>query len=136
MTEESKTKVTTPTVVKVLDEYHVVVNRGSEQGLTEGSKFLVYFVDPEELIDPETGRSLGNLEIVRGTASATHVQLNMSTLKSNRYAPRGKIVKKRSSPSAQAVFSMLGGETETIEQPAPTNLPFENARVGDKAKPI
>jgi hypothetical protein len=120
------------TVVKVIDEYTVVINRGADHGITKGDAFLIYFIEPEELIDPDTGDSLGQLEIIRGTASATHVQAKMATIKSNRFLMRGKVVRKHT--GAFAALSGLGNEV--IEAPEKEDVPFDDVELNDKVKPI
>lgn len=116
-------------VAKVNDEYTLVINRGSEHGVTKGDHFLVYYVDPEELRDPETGESLGNLEIIRGMGTATHVQPKMTTIKSNRVVSRGRIIRRQT-----GILASLGGEV--VEEPEKEAMPFDDPKVGDKVKPV
>lgn len=126
-------------VVRVIDQYSVVINKGSDDGVSKGDQFLVYFIETDELLDPETGESLGKLEVVRGTGSAVHVQEKMTTVKSNRTVSRGRVVRK-TLPRANPLFGnhLLGnlGGSETIEEPAREALPFDGVRVNDKVKPI
>lgn len=116
-------------VAKVNSEFSLTINRGSDHDITEGDRFLVYAVDTEELKDPETGESLGHLEIIRGTGIATHVQQKMTTIKSNRHTSRGRTIRRQG-----GVFGAMGGET--IEEPEQELLPFDSPKVGDKVKPI
>lgn len=118
------------TVVKVLDDYMVVINRGSDHGVKKGDSFLVYFVEPDELVDPTTGEALGRLEIVRGSGSATHVQPKLSTLRT-KGTSSSRVVRRPSSYASLA--SMFG---ETVEQQEAKLVPFEEPSVGDLAKPI
>jgi len=121
-------------VVKLIDEYTLVINRGANDGVTLGDEFLVYYIDPEELVDPETGESLGNLEVVRGSAQATHVQAKMTTIKSNRFENKsGKIIRRSSSPFS-AMSSALGMGTEIVETPSRDLVPFDSPQIGDKVK--
>lgn len=121
-------KTSYPTLVaRVSDKYTLVINRGSEHGVTKGDHFLVYSVDPEELTDPETGKSLGNLEIIRGTGTATHVQLKMTTIKSNRVVSKGRIIRRQ-----RGVLASLSGEV--VEEPEKEVMPFDDPSVGDKVK--
>lgn len=116
------------TVARVLDEYTVVINRGAEDGVEIGQTFLVYYI-ADEVVDPETNESLGNLELVRGRGAATHVQPRMSTIRSTTKHP-GKTVRKRN-------LGLLNIGTEVIEESGGgTVMPFEDVDVGDKAKPI
>ena len=124
MPEAKEATVSFPaTVVRVIDDRMVVINRGTKDGIREGQQFLVYHLDTDSIKDPETGCDLGRLEIVRGTGVATHVQENMTTVSSNRKGPTEQRVVRRY------------GEEEKITIPGGTE-PFENARRGDKAKPV
>ncbi len=124
-------------VVKVIDKFTIVINRGSEHGVSKGNQFLVYYVDPEDLIDPETGENLGKLEIVRGTGTATHVQPKISTIKSNRKISKGRVVRKITNPGLGGLLGGLAAEREIIEEPGMAEtLPFDDVQVGDKVKPI
>ena len=117
-------------VVRVIDSLTLVINRGSDDGVSKGDSFLVYYVEPEEMLDPTTGESLGHLEIVRGSGAAVHVQPKMSTIRSNRTESGGRIVRRTSG-------GLLGiGLGETVEHPEKKAVPFENPEVGDLAKPI
>lgn len=101
-------------------------------GVREGNTFVVYYVEPEDLIDPETQESLGKLEVVRGTGVATNVQEKMTTIKSNRYENNsGTIIRRNNSPFG-GISALIGGET--IEQPAKDLIPFDEAKRGDKVK--
>ncbi|MDE2722874.1 MAG: hypothetical protein OXI59_05820, partial [Gemmatimonadota bacterium] len=69
-------------VARVLDNYTVVINRGSEHGVEKNQRFQIYGLDDEEIIDPENGASLGRLEIVKGIGTVVHIQSQIATLKS------------------------------------------------------
>jgi hypothetical protein len=117
-------------VVRVIDDFTLVLNIGSEHGVSKGDAFLVYYIEPDEIKDPISGESLGRLEIVRGSGSVVHVQPKMCTIKSNRSESGGRIIR-RSSSGALAV--LMG---ETIEQPVKHAVPFDSPQIGDFAKPI
>lgn len=119
-------------VVKKNSPFELVINRGSLDGVEKGDTFLVYYIEPNELIDPETQESLGNLEVIRGTGVATHVQEKMTTIKSNRYENgSGKIIRRNSNPFS-GISALMG--SETIEQPAKELIPFDEAKAEDKVK--
>lgn len=139
MSDDSKGSLFPATVVRVLDDSTIVINRGKDHGVEKGSDFLLYFVDEEEIFDPESGESLGRLEVVRGTGTVIHVQPKMATIKSNRTVSKGRVIRRISNPGtlrALGLMGVLGGESETIEQPEREPIPFESPAVGDKAKPI
>jgi hypothetical protein len=123
-------------VARVVDDYTLVINRGSRHGIEKGDHFLVYYVEDEEIKDPETGESLGKLEVVRGTGSAVHVQENMSTIKSNRTVSKGRVIRRTVNPAFRGIAGVFPGEKETIEEPEREALPFESPSVGDKVKLI
>jgi hypothetical protein len=60
-------------VAKIVDESTVVINRGADSGVAEGMRFVIV-AQGDEVMDPDTGRSLGTWEVVKGYLSATHVQ--------------------------------------------------------------
>ena len=136
MVEENTQVLYPASVVRIIDEYTVVINRGSDHAVSKGDQFLVYYVDPEELKDPETGESLGTLEIVRGTGSAVHVQPKITTIKSNRSVSRGRVIRRTSNPPLGGLFSTLASERETIEEPEREALPFAEVQVEDRVKPV
>ena len=51
-------------IVKIIDEYRVVVNAGSNYSVREDDIFEVY-QPGQEITDPETGESLGMLDYVK-----------------------------------------------------------------------
>lgn len=117
-------------VVRKVDEYQLVINRGYSDGVEQGDLFMVYYVEPEELIDPETNESLGKLEVVRGTGKAVHVQEKITTIKSNMMENiSGKTIRRSTGP-----FASMGVGTETIEQPTKELIPFDSPDIGDKVK--
>lgn len=120
-------------VVKVLDDFRVAINRGSEHGVKKGQRFLVYYLSKEEIQDPDTLESLGFLEIVRGIGKVVHMQEKMSTLASDEREPREVRTIKRSPLAWQSMFEKT--ETEIVETPSEIK-PFAEPQIGDLAKPI
>lgn len=59
-------------VVKIIDEYNIVVNAGSEHGIRKDSR-LEIFVPGEEIIDPETNESLGTLDTIKAYLEVKNV---------------------------------------------------------------
>lgn len=125
-------------VVHAEDEISVVINRGSEHGVTQGDKYLVYSLGVE-LFDPDSGESLGLLEKVRGKAVVKHVQDKMSTLETVEVlvTPGAKRIIKRDESNQLRMLGLgLGQSREEVEEgPTEERLPLY-AEVGDFAKPI
>lgn len=111
-------------IAKIIDEYKVVINAGSNQGIKEYQRFLIYSLDGETIFDPDTGYSLGNLEVIKGTGIATFVHDNMSTIESDKYRKLTPIEKKLLS------VSPLTPQVDTKK------AEFNNPKVGDLVKPI
>lgn len=70
---------TTGRVVRILDETWLLANVGLEHGVATGDVFAV-FAPGEEVTDPETGESLGRLELVKARVQAVHVQAKLVQL--------------------------------------------------------
>ncbi|MBB3568723.1 hypothetical protein [Rhizobium sp. BK491] len=123
-----------PKVIKVIDDYDLVINRGSDHGIVLGSRFLVFSAG-EQLNDPDTGEDLGILEIVRGKARVVHVQAKMSTLSSDEFAtaPGTKRVIKRT--GAIWAFSNQGSVEEITEGQERQRLALD-IESGDYVRPI
>jgi len=120
------------TVVHVLSPYRVVINRGSEQNIRVGQRFLIYRLGDADIVDPGSGESLGKLEIVRGIGRVTHVQDKMATLESDRKSPAQRTVVRKRNPSRW--FSEE--EEEERFSPPQETLPFDDPSIGDSAKPV
>lgn len=122
-------------VVKVLDDYSFVVNRGSDNGLKVGDQFVVAGLG-EPIMDPDTNEDLGRLEVVKGRAEVAHVQEKLATLKSCRYSRTSekKEIKKVTSSGKGGFASIFGPQdtvTESITPGEPILLKLENVALGD-----
>ncbi|UKI42712.1 MAG: hypothetical protein L6V95_07585 [Candidatus Melainabacteria bacterium] len=87
------------------------------------------------MFDPDTNESLGNLEIVKGTGTATHVQEKITTLTTDQY----KKVPRR--VPANNLYNLLMGlpkspNNEYIEEFVENKIPFINISKGDLVRPI
>ena len=51
-------------VIKIIDEYQVVINAGKNKSLTKG-QILEIFVPGEKIYDPDTKEFLGTLDLVK-----------------------------------------------------------------------
>ena len=61
----------------------MVINAGSNQNINVGDKFqIIDKVGSEPVMDPDTGESLGTLDIIKGTVEVTAVYPNMSIVQS------------------------------------------------------
>ena len=69
-------------IAKILDNFTYVINKGALEGVKKGQKCYIYIIG-EEIVDPNTGKNLGNLEIPKAYCTVTHVQDNMSVIQSD-----------------------------------------------------
>ena len=76
-------------VAKILNEFQLVLSAGTKQGVKKGMVFVVYEVG-EEIKDPESGESLGKLEIVKGEVEIYHVQDSICMAQSKALEKKGK----------------------------------------------
>ncbi|MBE9046038.1 hypothetical protein IQ255_16775 [Pleurocapsales cyanobacterium LEGE 10410] len=114
-------------VVTVISDTRIAINRGLEHKIRLNQRVLMYRLSNEEIKDPDTGESLGYLEIYKGTGKVISIQEKMSIIESDRYEI--KTVK----------------DTQTIFQGIPIGQPtydykdllgFEDPEIGDLVKPI
>jgi hypothetical protein len=134
-----KTETRLAKVVHVVDPdstyapVEVVINRGARHGVKLGDRFLVFGEGPY-ITDPDTGKDLGQLELVRGRGEVVHVQEHLATLRTmeRRRTRPGKRVYR------DGIGRVIGGISTVVEEeiPAEEELPFEAVRLGDLAKPI
>ena len=113
-------EIITGKVIKKIDEYKIVINKGSADGVNKGTRFLVYRLG-EELFDPDTNESLGVLELVCGEGKPEHIQEHITTLYTAKTAIRKTKTVKKASP-----YGGLFGETEETYDPETTDIPFED----------
>lgn len=100
-------------IIKIVDEFTVVIDKGKKDGVEERDRFIIYD-EGDEIFDLE-GNSLGKLEIVKGKVRVQHVQEKFSVCKGY----KEKFI--RRSPSAyqslissMSVFSNFEVEEELI----------------------
>ncbi len=65
-------------VAALVNERELVINRGAQHGVVRGMKFRVLTQNDVEVIDPETGESLGNISRVKVRVEASAIQDNMT----------------------------------------------------------
>ncbi len=119
-------KVFPAQVVKIISNTRLAINRGSEHKIRPNQKVLVYCLSDEEIKDPETGKSLGYLEIYKGTGKIIHIQEKMSIIESDRSQTKTT----KNTPS----LAFLGRGDEVYHDSY--LLDFEDPEIGDMVKPI
>ena len=114
-------------VIDVSTPNQLVINRGKNNGIQLEQRMLVYCIGNKELKDPQTGKSLGYLEIVRGTGRVVHVQNEISTIESDR--------EKHYTREFKTPYSDFSGLRREVIHESKI-IPFEDTQIGDLVKPI
>ncbi|TCT95618.1 hypothetical protein [Pseudomonas sp. LP_4_YM] len=120
-------------VVSIVDETTVVINLGSDHGVKPGQTFLILGLG-EMITDPDSGESLGHLELVRGRAEAKHVQPRMTTLVSveTKRDPDVKEIKRSAQSGFELSFFRPNSSTvESVKVGAERIKPLAGPKVGD-----
>jgi hypothetical protein len=60
-------------VAEIRSQYQIVINRGKDHGVEDGMRFVIY-EKGEELTDPDTGTSLGNIEYVKAKVQVVYIR--------------------------------------------------------------
>ncbi len=71
-------------VIKILDEFRVVVDIGHKDGIKKDMKFFIYEYG-EEIHDPITNEIIDKIEIVKHHIKVTHIQEKFSIMRSDEY---------------------------------------------------
>ena len=117
-------------VLRVIDEHTVVIDRGTNHGLSNGQRFLIYRPEEDPILDPDTNEPLGYLEHVIGTAIVIHAQESISTLESDSRERSKRTLRRNPKLSA-----LLGSTEETYFHEGELT-PLKDPRIGDLARPI
>ncbi len=116
-------------VVRIINDYEIVINKGIEDGVKSKDRFLVY-CEKEEIHDPITKESLGKLEVIRGEAKVKHLQGKMSTLVTAMFDTEAKKVIRKNP------MMMAFGTEEEVTYGEKTRIPFDDIALGDYVRKI
>ena len=123
-------------LARVIDKYTIVLNRGAADGVQLNDKFLIYGLG-EDVIDPETGKSLGPLEIVRGRVRVEHLQDKVCTARTDTTIkiPGRRRTIERKPTNIQYAMGSTDTKEEIEEEHSYELQPLTGAEVGDYARP-
>jgi hypothetical protein len=120
-------------IARIISPTQVVLAAGSAQGVREGMHFLIFELS-EPINDPETGESLGQLELVKGRVKVAHVQEKMSYATTlNREISRSVF------PSIQPFLPREWKETVYDQLPVEGAVALQTdlkVRVGDRVRSV
>jgi len=117
-------------VVAILGSTQVVINRGSDDGVKVGARYVVYSLG-SEVFDPDTKESLGQIELVKGKGEVIHTQARMATLETYEFDRGTKVVTQQSWGSFSG-YPFGPNVTETQD----TRKTFQGVQEGDSARQI
>lgn len=66
-------------IARIIDERTLIINVGQQHGVTSGMRFVIY-EEGDQILDPDSGESLGAWEVVKGEVVARHVQERISVV--------------------------------------------------------
>lgn len=115
-------------ILKILDNYRVIISLGKEQGVTRDMRFIIY-EEGEMIKDPETDTDIEKLEIVKGEVTVTQVQEKISVAESFEIAQRVYNPLDAMYQFTNRTYTVKEKKLltdETIEAPAPSKV-----KVGD-----
>lgn len=120
-------------VARIDSDTRLILAAGRDKGVKEGMTFVIYELG-DEIFDPETSRSLGRIEHIKGRVTVDHVQDHLCIA-------RTKIYERSDSMSDFAKYygRLLHLEQEKlkVESPQPLSKPSELAiRIGDLARSL
>lgn len=105
-------------VAKIIETDKIVINKGINDGIEDGMRFLVY-EKGDEIIDPVSKKSLGYLENPKGTFKVIHLQEKMTILLSELKRPNKLML-------SLTQFSEVDAERDLLK----------TIKIGDKVKKI
>lgn len=119
-------------VYKISDE-SIVINVGSEEGITVGDRFFIYSFG-DEIHDGDV--YLEKLELAKGIGVAVHVQKKITTLDSDIYVEEGNTTEviKPESPFSRLSYLGVGFSEKKIIHPKKKKQKFDKVNVGDFAR--
>lgn len=75
-------------IAKIISTKQIVVNAGSNDGLKVGDKLeIIDKFGDEPIVDPDTGESLGTLDLIKGTVIVSKVYPHMAIADSPKVSP-------------------------------------------------
>lgn len=117
-------------VIKIIDDKTLVINAGRENGIETGNDIEIY-QPGNEIIDPDTNKSLGTLDYIKAELEVVNVYPKMSVCKD---------VRTKTYPFA-SVLNLTQTYTETLNiNPEDISGGFEDVdkkiRIGDLARNV
>ena len=65
-------------IVKIISDHEFIISACLNQSVSEGDRFIIFDRHGEKILDPDSGESLGYLDVNKGTIIVRNVFENMS----------------------------------------------------------
>lgn len=92
-------------VAEIISDSQIVLNIGTNSGVAIGDEYIVYGISDNDIIDPNTGKSLGRLEIYKGTGQVVYLQNTMCILQAINTSPFARLSSTLASTPINSFFS-------------------------------
>ncbi|NIK11155.1 FlgT C-terminal domain-containing protein [Alkalibacillus almallahensis] len=79
-------------IVKIIDEYTLIINAGSNDGVNIDDKFQILDKKGNKVIDPDTKEVIGKLDLIKDTVTVTEVYEKMSVCSSKSVIKQNNIL--------------------------------------------
>lgn len=96
---------TTFKIAKIVNDYTFIINGGSTDGVEEADEFNIVQKEDFEVLDPDTGESLGSYELIKGKIYATNIYPKFSICETRTY---------QQTVNTNAFQNIIGNSTKTI----------------------
>ncbi|MDN2450215.1 hypothetical protein [Leuconostoc sp. UCMA20149] len=125
-------------IVKIISDHEFIISAGQKQDVSKGDKFIIFDRHGEEILDPDSGESLGYLDVNKGTIIVRNVFENMSIASTEPHLVGG----------IANQFSGVNTALIGIQQPTPLNVDYSQItpldetlepspiKLGDPVKPL
>ncbi len=109
-------------IAMILDERRAAVNLAADSGVAVGDVFIVYN-EGAEVTDPDSGESLGRIEVVKAQVTVSHVQEKLCIVE--------RPVEAEPEPDQSDVLSARMARVDQYKQASKRTQPI---KVGDLAR--
>ena len=124
-------------IVKIISDHEFIISAGLKQSVSEGDRFIIFDRHGEKILDPDSGESLGYLDVNKGTIIERNVFENMSLASTEPHLVGG------TNNQFAGVNAFIG-----IKQPTPLKVDYSQItplneslepsliKLGDSVKPL
>lgn len=116
-------------IAKIVNEYTFIITGGSSDGVNKDDSFRIIQNEDFEVVDPDTGLSLGSYTLNKGTIYVSSVYDNFSIC-------RTEVTSEQVNTSFSAMSSIIGGTPKWIDVHTKLNVNEDEITGGLTPDPI